>query len=130
MTVYSRLYPDMMQAREYFSVEVTLPPSTECEPNIAFSDLEAHLQFLGLASDMRLEGFDCIDSSYPLYDLGSGARLAKVLSKVTEAGIVTAGRQGRFEYLPTSSGVIRRVADELTYADLARVELSKPRIQV
>ena len=118
-TIYSRLYPDLMHGREFFSVEVTLPPNTRPDPEAAFFDLRTHLYGLGLASDLRLAGFDSIDSAYPTYTNGSGPLINKILSRVTETGIVMAGRQGRFEYLPTSTGVIRRVAEELDRSTLS-----------
>ena len=42
----------------------------------------------------------------------------QVTHRIARQGVVLAGRLGRFEYLPTSSGVIRRVREELDAAGL------------
>ena len=119
-TIYSRLYPDAAISREFMAVEVTLPGGAAPNPQDAFVDFEKHLLDLGLASDLRLEGSTFQPSCYPLYTLDSDAVRARVLQRVAALGIITAGRQGRFEYLPTSTGVIRRVSEELDFADLER----------
>ncbi len=119
-TIYSRIYPDRATGREFFSAEVTLPPDHAPDPDAAFVDLRDHLETLGLASDLVLEGHEFLPGCYPLYARGFGLQTDEVLARVTATGVVTVGRQGRFEYLPTSSGVIRRVAQELETAGLSR----------
>lgn len=118
ITVYSRLYPDRRGDREFFSVEITLPPCAVPDPEAGFADLQAHLDSLGIASDLRLEGHEIVDCAYPLYFPGYQDTLSVRLAEVRQFGITTVGRQGRLEYLPTSSGVIRRVHEELVHADL------------
>ena len=112
-TVYSRIYPELAQDREFFSVEVTLAPATQPDPDRAFADLKTHLEGLGLATGIALEGYERVESAYPLYRCGYGQVLAEVIGKVQVEGVIMAGRQGRFDYLPTSSGVIRQVGAEL-----------------
>lgn len=118
ITVYSRIYPERMRDREFFSVEITLPPDQPPDPEAAFADLSGHLDRLGIAGDLALEGHTLVPAAYPLYVPGHGAVLAARLAALRDFGIVTVGRQGRFEYLPTSSGVIRRVDEELDGAGL------------
>lgn len=125
-TIHSRLYPDTGAPRAHFSVEVTLPPGARADPEDAFADLATHLGTLALADGLRLEGHALTPSAYPLYAPGHAARVAEVLDRLQAAGIVTAGRQGRFEYLPTASGVIARVGEELAAAGLPGAEGAPP----
>lgn len=118
-TVYSRIYPEAPTDREFFAVEVTIAEGSRHDPDRAFADFAGHMSALGLATDLRLEGADLIESCYPLYRRGVYQQAATVAARVGETGIITAGRQGRFEYLPTSSGVIRRVWEELQKSGLS-----------
>jgi protoporphyrinogen oxidase len=117
-TIYSRIYPTPAVAREFLAVEITIPPGGQHEPQEAFEDFRLHLTRLGLAEDLILEGHDRVDNCYPLYSPGSAAAVGQVLQLIAASGVVLAGRQGRFEYLPTSSGVIRRVEEELASSGL------------
>lgn len=119
-TIYSRLYSGNAADREYLAVEVTLPSGGAHDPERAFEDFNRHLTVLGIAQDLRLEGSAFLDNCYPLYSPGSNEILSQTLDKIAETGIVTVGRQGRFEYLPTSTGVIRRVGEELARAGLVQ----------
>ncbi|MCJ2183908.1 FAD-dependent oxidoreductase [Novosphingobium sp. 1949] len=117
-TIYSRIYPDPAIEREYMAVECTIAPDATHDPQRVFDDFAAHLRQLGLARDLALEGHEHVRDCYPLYHPGTEAVLNEVIERITQAGIVPVGRQGRFEYLPTSSGVIRRVGEELALASL------------
>lgn len=117
-TIYSRIYPGPANRREFFNVEATIAPGTSHDPQSSFDDFRAHVTKLGLARGLVLEGHARLDHCYPLYSLGSKATLQAMLDRVSRTGIVLAGRQGRFEYLPTSSGVIRRVEEELAAAGI------------
>ncbi|WP_249306496.1 FAD-dependent oxidoreductase [Rhodobacter capsulatus] len=118
-TFYSRIYPDPAIPREYFSVEVTLRPEERLTPEAVFAEFAAQCLRLGLGEDLRLEGAVTTPQAYPLYRPGQLARRAAVLERLAQAGVMPVGRQGRFEYLPTASGVARRVQEELTRAGLA-----------
>lgn len=114
LTLYSALYPELGEGRDFFSVEVTLPPGASPDPEAAFADFRDHLGGLGLLPcDIRLEGHEVVPDAYPLYRTGHGAQRAAALDRLTRFGIVSVGRQGRFEYLPTASAVIRRATEEL-----------------
>jgi protoporphyrinogen oxidase len=115
-TIYSRIYPKAADGREFLSVEATIAPGARHDPRSSFADFRAHVEELGLARGLKLEGHERVADCYPLYSPGSSARLQSVLERVSATGVVLAGRQGRFEYLPTSSKVIRRVAEELDRA--------------
>ncbi|MEP5620956.1 MAG: hypothetical protein ABJP82_00075, partial [Hyphomicrobiales bacterium] len=79
----------------------------------AFEDVRRHLEELGVASGLKLEGHDIVEAAYPVYLLGFEANLKSRLAEISALGIISTGRQGRFEYLPTADGVIKRVAKEL-----------------
>ncbi|MED5547480.1 MAG: FAD-dependent oxidoreductase [Pseudomonadota bacterium] len=117
-TIYSRIYPEPQMPREFFAVECTLPPGGEHAPKDVFADFRDHLSAIGLARDLRLEGHEHVPDCYPLYRPETEGVLRDTLARIEGQGIVLAGRQGRFEYLPTSSGVIRRVGEELARAAL------------
>lgn len=112
-TIYSRIYPETAGGREFFTVEATIAQDASHDPQSTFDNFRSHLTRLGLARGLRLEGHARVHECYPLYSPGSTARLQTILDRVSATGVITAGRQGRFEYLPTSTGVIRRVEEEL-----------------
>lgn len=122
MTIYSRIYPDPAIDRAYFAVEITLPAGLAHAPDAAFADFRDHLSALGLARDLRLEGSELVRDCYPLYRAGAHARLKEVIARIEAFSIILAGRQGRFEYLPTSSGVIRRVTETLATAGICAAD--------
>lgn len=113
MTVYSRLYPEPAMDREYFSVEVTISLGAAADAEAAFARLTEHLGEAGLAEDLRLEGSRISPAAYPLYRPGAPMQVGAVLDRIEAAGVTLVGRAGRFEYLPTSSGVIRRTREVL-----------------
>nr|WP_240511139.1 hypothetical protein [Novosphingobium panipatense] len=113
-TIYSRIYPDPAISREFFSVETTLPPGTQHDPQGAFAAFCAHVESLKLARGLKLEGHELLKECYPLLSVGTGKTLDSVLTRIGRTGVITAGRQGSFEYLPTSSGVIAQVAHQIS----------------
>ncbi|MEM9785154.1 MAG: FAD-dependent oxidoreductase [Pseudomonadota bacterium] len=128
-TVYSRLYDELPDGREALTIEVTLPVGAAPDPEDAFADFAQHLQDLQIAKDLRLEGFTVVPGAYPLYGKGALGQAAHVLERVAAAGVITVGRHGRFEYLPTANAVIRRVSEELagyTEPDVPAAPASPP----
>ncbi|WP_333605728.1 FAD-dependent oxidoreductase [Novosphingobium sp.] len=115
-TIYSRIYPTPCTGREFLAVETTVAASGQYDPQAIFEDFRQHVEQLGLAAGLILEGYEHVENCYPLYHTGSQSILAQILHRIARTGVVLAGRQGRFEYLPTSSGVIRRVIEELDVA--------------
>lgn len=117
-TIYSRIYPGTRAEREFMAVEATIPPGGDHDPERIFADFDRHMGELDLAADLRLEGHEHVRGCYPLYTPDAMARRERVMQRIAGEGVVLAGRLGRFEYLPTSSGVIRRVREELDSAGL------------
>ncbi|KIT16299.1 protoporphyrinogen/coproporphyrinogen oxidase [Jannaschia aquimarina] len=123
-TIYSRLYPEQGDGRAFFAVEITLPPGSSPDPEKAFTETAAHMEGLGLAEGMSFEGHTVVPHAYPVYSVGLQDEVQRILDRISEFGIVSLGRQGRFEYLPTSTGVIRRVSEELASSDLVPLSVS------
>lgn len=117
-TIYSRIYGEAPGGREFFAVEVTIRPGGTHDPLAAMDDFRKHMTKLGIASDLVLEGSEYVEGAYPLYSCGSQEQLQAVLDRIAGTDVLAVGRQGRFEYLPTSSGVSKRVAEELGAAGL------------
>ncbi|MDA5558139.1 FAD-dependent oxidoreductase [Shimia sp. MMG029] len=117
-TIYSRLYPDAGVTREYFTVEVTVPRDEVPDAQDAFDRFREHLSDLGIATGLRLEGSHVSAGAYPLLLRGKGAQAQTVINRLQDAGVHLVGRQGRFEYLPTSSKVIARTDEELENSGL------------
>ncbi|MEM6693124.1 MAG: FAD-dependent oxidoreductase [Pseudomonadota bacterium] len=119
-TIYSRIYPEPQADRAFFNVEFTVRPGDNMPVDDAFKDVSQHLEVLGLARGLRLEGHTLTPAAYPIYERGMGTTRAAALQRVTEAGVVPIGRQGRFVYLPTASGVINQVMEVMHEAGLAQ----------
>lgn len=118
-TIYSRIYPGgPAAAREFLAVEATIPAGGAHDPQGVFADFKRHMAELGLASGLELEGHEHVRGCYPLYTPDTRTSRQQVVQRIARQGVVLAGRLGRFEYLPTSSGVIRRVREELDAAGL------------
>lgn len=130
LTLYSDIYvtePGLSRTRDFFTVEVTCRQDEKPDPAAAFNDFTAHMTTLGLfPPGLRLEGFETVRNAYPLYRPHTGAVVAAMLERLTAFGIVSAGRQGRFEYLPVSSLVIRRTWEELAAQGLTDPAPSEP----
>lgn len=120
-TIYSRIYPDPTIERAYFSVETTLPPGAKHDPTRAFADFRDHVERLGLVRGARLEGHERVECCYPLYSVGSRAKIDAAMEAIGRTGILTTGRQGRFDYLPTSTGVIAQVQRDLAFVPVPEI---------
>lgn len=113
LTMHSDFY-GMRQGREYFSVEIPVSENHPLSGEDAFADFADSARAHGLfAGGLELEETVFTPFAYPRYELGYEAALAEALAVVDDFGIVTAGRQGRFDYLPTSGSIAGQVADTL-----------------
>lgn len=94
---------------EYLSVEITADDPDE-SPEALFDDFRGTARAFGLFDgELELLGHRHTDFAYPIYDQGSARRRDALIKQVSDAGLEVAGRQGRFEYLPTSAETIRSV---------------------
>lgn len=112
LTMHSDFY-GLRQNREYFSVEVPVRDSHTMSDVEGFADFMASVQAHGLfMGDLRLEDSAVTSFAYPRYELGYEKALQDALAIIDDFGVIAAGRQGRFDYLPTS-GLIGRQVEEL-----------------
>jgi hypothetical protein len=113
LTMHSDAY-GLVGGREYFSVEIPKPVASPDEADAAFSGFVAHVRGAGLFDgDIRLEGAEVTQAAYPAYTVGSTPVREAALDRLDAFGIETAGRQGRFDYLPTIAHVGEQVEREL-----------------
>jgi hypothetical protein len=86
------------------SVECPIEAGAAADVAGLYATFVAHVQQLRLfTGDFRLEGSNCLAEAYPVMATGYEAERERVLAEATARGIETAGRQGRFEYIPHSS---------------------------
>ena len=113
LTMHSDFY-GVRQDREYFSVEVPVSAAHPLSDAEAFADFGKSVRALGLfKGDLRLEESVLTPLAYPRYEIGYEEPLANMLAKIDEFGIITVGRQGRFDYLPTSGAIGMQVTSLL-----------------
>ena len=96
---------------EYMSVEVTADSDTEDGESL-FNDFRSTARAFGLFDgELELLGHRHTDFAYPVYEKGSAALRDELIDGITAAGLEVAGRQGRFQYLPTSAEAVRSVRE-------------------
>ena len=52
--------------------------------------------------DLRLEGHRITENAYPVYRQGATAAAEAAIAQLSDIGILSFGRQGGFDYQPTS----------------------------
>jgi len=113
LTVHSDYYGEA-DGWFFCSVETVSGPGTGAVRG-QFDDFERSVRHHGLFSgDLELVDTMETDFAYPLYDLGVEARRDALAAALAEAGVETMGRQGRFQYHPTSADTVRDVQARLT----------------
>ncbi|UVC07740.1 NAD(P)-binding protein [Rhizobium sp. TH2] len=101
LTMHSDCY-GQANGREYFSVEVIAGDPSPGSDVLAAS-FQDHVRRRGiLLGDLTLEGARETTSAYPIYLKGAGAAAAQAISDLKAIGILSFGRQGGFDYQPTS----------------------------
>lgn len=110
LTMHSDFYGPRNE-REYFSVEVSVKDEHTLSPAQAFADFRQSVQAHGLfEGDLRFEESAYTPFAYPRYELGYEKALSAAMAMIDESGIVVAGRQGCFDYLPTSGLITNQVS--------------------
>lgn len=113
LTLHSAYY-GKAEGRHYFAVECT-HLSDQLEADTLFSDFETHAGAMNLFTQrLRLEGFLRLEHAYPVYEQGFETILNKALEDLESRGIESMGRQGRFDYIPSSTLAIDLVRAALT----------------
>jgi protoporphyrinogen oxidase len=101
LTIYSDFYGPI-DGREYFAVEVNAD-HVSGSVEAAAEDFRRHTSENRLFDgDLRLEGSHSISNAYPIYTDHADQRAASAISRLKEFGIESLGRQGGFDYQPTS----------------------------
>ena len=101
LTVYSDFY-GRAAGREYFAVEVNAE-HVGGSVEVAEQDFRRHVAKNGLfQGDLRLEGSHLLTNAYPVYTDNAYEKVDKTIAALRAFGIESIGRQGRFEYQPTS----------------------------
>jgi protoporphyrinogen oxidase len=113
LTMHSDAY-GLADGRSYFSVEFPNCPPAKVSPRELFDVFAASAKEFGLfEGDLNLHGHFLTDKAYPVYTIGVQAVLDAAFRELDELGIITAGRQGRFDYLPTSTLVAAAVLSKV-----------------
>jgi protoporphyrinogen oxidase len=113
LTMHSDAY-GLVDGRRYFSVEFPNCPSDKASPTELFEAFAAFAKEFGLfGGDLNLHGHFLTDKAYPVYTIGVQGILDAAFRELDELGIITVGRQGRFDYLPTSSLVASAVLSKV-----------------
>lgn len=101
LTVYSDFY-GRNDGREYFGVEVN---AEHVDGSIAIADRQfrAHVADNGLFDgDLVLEGSHVTANAYPIYVDGATELAQEAVQALSDFGVESIGRQGRFDYQPTA----------------------------
>ncbi|GAB5455407.1 MAG: hypothetical protein Hens2KO_16360 [Henriciella sp.] len=102
LTLHSQYYGSV-DGWSYFSVETTVhlddcKDLQACEDD--FRDSIRNVDILN--GELKLVGHRQTDFAYPLYEHNVSARRQSIIEQLEALGIESAGRQGRFEYLPVT----------------------------
>lgn len=110
LTMYSDLYGRAAGDVEYFTVEIPVPSSDVAELEQEFRQSVAQTDlFRGC---LTLEGHESTQFAYPLYTAGATKLRRDLIQQLAERGVESAGRQGKFDYLPTADLAAREVAQQ------------------
>jgi protoporphyrinogen oxidase len=102
LSVHSRAY-GLVDGHEYISVEVPIT-SNSSDAQSEFNGFMSHVRGLGLfAGEAGLVGHDKTPGAYPVYALGASQEARILIDKIERLGVCLIGRQGRFDYLPTTT---------------------------
>lgn len=108
LTVHSSYY-GKVEGRHYFSVECT-----QLDPQLSaaslFESFDSHARANNLFTGrLRLVGFSALNNAYPVYKHGFEAILSGTIDFLRTRGVETIGRQGNFDYIPSSTHAIELV---------------------
>jgi protoporphyrinogen oxidase len=116
LSVHSRAY-GQVNGHDYLSVEVPVT-SSSAQALSEFNSFMSHVRGLGLfKGEAFLVGHDETPGAYPVYALGASQEARTLIEKIEQFGVHVIGRQGRFDYLPTTTAATndaRRLALDLS----------------
>ena len=112
LTMHSAYYGPVA-GRSYFAVECTHLADNVSASSL-FDDFICHVRKLRVFDgDLRLEGSMTLTHAYPVYRHGFEAALHPLIHQLNSRGIELLGRQGRFDYIPSSAMAIDLVREAL-----------------
>jgi protoporphyrinogen oxidase len=112
LTMHSAYY-GTVDGRSYFAVECTHLAENVLAESL-FDDFAGHVRKLRIFDgDLRLEGSMTLAHAYPVYRHGFEAALHPLMNELSSRGIEPLGRQGRFDYIPSSAMAIDLVREAL-----------------
>jgi protoporphyrinogen oxidase len=112
LTMHSAYYGPVA-GRSYFAVECTHLADNVSARSL-FDDFTCHVRKLRIFDgDLRLEGSMRLAHAYPVYRHGFEAALHPLIRELNSRGIEPLGRQGRFDYIPSSAMAIDLVRETL-----------------
>jgi protoporphyrinogen oxidase len=115
LTMYSDIY-GRVQGREYFAAEVNAD-GPEVDVAAAAEAFRRHATDNGVfTGDLRLEGSHALSTGYPIYTAGAGERAEEARKRLRVFGVESLGRQGGFDYQPTSRHSTLVAEGALSYA--------------
>jgi hypothetical protein len=115
LTMYSDIYERVLD-REYFAAEVNAD-GPEVDVAAAAEAFRRHAtENRVFTGDLRLEGSHVLSSGYPIYTAGAGDRAEAARKRLRAFGVESLGRQGGFEYQPTSRHSTLVAEGALNYA--------------
>lgn len=115
LTMHSDYY-GMRQEREYFSVEVPTGLEPAADPALEY-DFRLAMREAGLfLGELRFEGSNHLDTAYPVYLPGVASEADERIEALRRVGVETAGRQGRFDYLPTAKLTVKQTTAAISEA--------------
>lgn len=113
LTMHSDYYGPR-QGAEYASVEVPMFRSPNINIEALFADFVSSTQAYGIfQGSLKLEGSELVENAYPAHIIGASNKVKRAVSALSELGIQSVGRQGRFDYLPTGEQVVKQVSANL-----------------
>jgi hypothetical protein len=101
LTMFSDYY-GRANSSEYFCVEVNKQEMDEID-KLVIDFLQTARKFCLFKGNCRLEGFEVTKNAYPVYTTGASEAAQGAIAKLRLFGIQAYGRQGGFDYLPTTS---------------------------
>lgn len=114
LTLHSKYYGDV-DGWSYFSVETTVHLDDNKDVNSCEDDFRESIRGVDILNgELELVGHRQTDFAYPLYEHDVTARRNEILQKLEALGIESAGRQGRFEYLPVTHYAIMSAKDAIS----------------
>jgi protoporphyrinogen oxidase len=112
LTMHSAYY-GLVDGRSYFAVECT-HLAENLSADSLFDDFASHVHKLRIFDgDLRLEGSMTLAHAYPVYRHGFEAALRPLINELNSRGIEPLGRQGRFDYIPSSAMAVNLVREAL-----------------